>query len=173
MKTLSACFSLSRRWQLLVLIMSLTVTVSAADTRAWILLMQNPATAETIVSTDVNEKDKLVQAGWKLSGTGLLATEAGPDMGMLYRMLRATPPVGRRLAVTPEQVAANLEDGFVTEGALGYVVLKTAPDLVAVHCFRKGDRLIWVSGNDEQYWAEKNRWKREGAIFWLRPVPVS
>jgi hypothetical protein len=41
---------------------------------------------------------------------------------------------------------------------------------VPVHCFSKGDRLIWLSGHHEQYWTDHNGWNRETEIFWLSPI---
>ncbi len=169
MKTTSSFSVLfSRSRVLLVLLAGVLVTVtSAANTRAWLLLMQNPDIAETIISTDARERDNLVRAGWKLTGDGLLVSDGGAEKGLLHRMLRTEAPVLRRLAVNPEEVATNLEEGFVIEGAMGHVWLKEPAGGVPVHRFRKGDRLIWVSGHHEQYWAEKNGWERDGPVFWL------
>jgi len=173
MKLLTRWFSASYFVKAFSLCSVFMLTVSASATPASILLMQNPDSAQTIVSTDMTEVRNLLQAGWKLTASGLLAAQGGSDTGMLHRMLKASPnDVQRRLAATPEEFAANLAAGFVSEAAMGYVVLKEAPGLVAIHAFSKGDRRIWVSGQHEQYWADQNGWKREGVAFWLRPAPA-
>lgn len=142
----------------------------ASDTKVWVLLMQNPAAAQTIVSSNPTEKEGLIKAGWRLSGTGLVSTEGGAGRGLLHRLLRTNPDVERQLAMSPEELATHTAAGFVSEGAMGYVQLQAAPDLLPVHGFSKGGRFIWVMDHHDQYWADQNGWKRAGQMFWLRPV---
>lgn len=138
--------------------------------RAWVLLMQNPDQAQSLISTSQEEAKHLISAGWKLSGAGTLSTEGGADKIQLIRMLRMKPDVARRVATSPEEVASNTKEGFASEGALGYARANQEEGAVPVHRFSKGDRLIWVSGHHEQYWADHNGWKREPGIFWLKAI---
>lgn len=170
MTFLSSCLSRVRRWQLLGLFLAMPFAASAGEMAAWVLVMQNPDAAQSIISTSKTEKDHLVQAGWKLNGAGVLSTEGGADKAQLFRMVRMTPNVARRLAIGSAEVAANIKEGYASEGPMGYVWMKERPGAVAVHRFSKGDRLIWVSGNDEQYWADHNGWKREPGTFWLKAI---
>ncbi len=170
MISLPSFFFRVRCWQLLGLFLVLPLAASAGEFKAWILLMQNPDTAQSIVSTNKEERDRLMQSGWKLTGAGVVSTEAGEGKAQLYRMVRMTPDVARRLAVGSEELAANIEEGYISESPMGYVWLQEQPGAVAVHRFSKGDRLIWVSGHHEQYWADHNGWKREPGTFWLGAV---
>jgi hypothetical protein len=158
--------------RLLTLLLMLPLMAAASDTKVWVLLMQNPDSAQTIVSNNPAEKDGLIKAGWRLSGTGLTSTEGGQGRGLMHRMLRTKPAVDRQLAMSPEELATHTADGFVSEGAMGHVQLQSAPDLLPVHGFSKGGRRIWVIDHHDQYWADQNGWKRDGGIFWLRPVAV-
>jgi hypothetical protein len=165
-----ARFSALRLFSLSILVALLPASAAAANIKVWVLLMQNPDEAQSIISNNPSEKDGLLAAGWRLSGVGLTETEAGANRGLLHRMLKMSPSVQRRLAVTSGEVAANEAAGFVSEGALGQVELKAEPGYVPVHGFAKGERTIWVVDHHDQYWADKNGWKRTGAIFWLRPA---
>ena len=85
-------------------------------------------------------------------------------------MLRMEPDVARRVATSSEEVASNMKEGFTSEASLGYAMTTEEEGAVPVHRFSKGDRLIWVSGPHEQYWADHNGWKREPGIFWLKAI---
>jgi hypothetical protein len=168
MNTIDPRSALFRRLRLLVLLVTLPAIASAAEVQAW--LMFNPASAETIMSTDLLEKNHLVLGGWRVSGTGILQSDGVADSGLLHRMVRVEPKgASRMLVATMDEVEANLKAGFVTEGALGYVSLKPGPGLIAVHRFAKGGKSIWMIGAADQTWAEKNGWKREQPAFWLWP----
>jgi hypothetical protein len=159
-----------RLWHMLALLITLPFAANAAETKAWVLLMQNPDAAQSLISVSVHERDQLIRAGWKLSGAGVLSTEDGSNKVQLHRMLRMEPEIARRVSSSPEELAANLKEGFVSEGVLGYAMTHCGEGDVPVHCFSKGDRLIWVSGHHEQYWADHNGWKREPGIFWLSSI---
>jgi hypothetical protein len=162
--------SLLFKFALTLALFLLPALASASDIKVWVLVLQNPAAPQTIVSNNPEERDGLLAAGWRLSGTGLTHSEAGLHRGLLHRMLRTDPEVVRRLAITPQELAANVADGFVSEGAMGHVQLQEAQGLIPVHAFSKEGRRIWVVDHHDQYWADKNGWKRDGGIFWLRPV---
>jgi len=170
MTSISSFLTSVRRWHLFALLLALPLVASAGETKAWVLLMQNPDAAQSVISVIAQEKDKLLRAGWKLSGEGVLSTEGGSNKVQLHRMLRMEPDIARRVATSPDELAANLKEGFVSEGALGYAMTQGGEGDVPVHCFSKGDRLIWLSGHHEQYWADHNGWKREPGIFWLSPM---
>ncbi len=155
-------------FKFLLLLAALPALASASDVQAWVVL--NPVSpAETIFSTDVAEKNNLIRGNWKVSGSGVIQTESGADTGLLHRMILPLPTGGvlRMLAVTPEEVKARLKAGYVTEGAVGYVSLKSAPGLVPVIRFSKADRFLWLISAADQAWATKNGWTREKAVFWL------
>lgn len=162
--------TLPTKFALLLSFFLLPTLASADDIKVWVLFLQNPAAPQTIVSNNPVEVEGLVDAGWRVSGTGLTTTDSGANRGLLHRMLRIEPEVVRRLAITSEELAANETDGFVSEGAMGHVQLQEEPGLVPVHAFSKDGRRIWVVDHHDQYWADQNGWKRDGGIFWLRPV---
>ena len=170
MTIFSSVLSFLRRGQLLAVFLCLPVAASAAETHAWVLLMQNPDKAQSLISISKSEKDHLVSEGWKLTGEGTLSMDAGQNKMLLTRMLRMEPDIARRVATSPEEIAANTKEGFISEGGLGYALTSEEKDAVPVHRFSKGDRLIWVSGGHEQYWADHNGWKREPGIFWLKAI---
>ena len=152
----------------LLLLVAVPALASASDIQGWLVL--NPFTPETILSTDMLEQSRLVHAGWRVSGTGVLHTSGEAGTGQLYRMVKPLPTGAlRALAASEEELNANLKARFVTEGALGYVSLKSGPGLVAVNRFTKGDRFLWLISSADQSWAEKNGWKRERTVFWLWP----
>ncbi len=159
-----------RRWPTLALLFVLPLAANAGETRAWVLLMQNPDAAQSLISVSAQERDQLMLAGWKLSGSGVLSTEGGANKVQLHRMLRMEPEIARRVSSSPEELAANLKEGFISEGVLGYAMTQGGEGDVPVHCFSKGDRHIWLSGHHEQYWADHNGWKREPGIFWLKAI---
>ena len=166
MNTIDPRSALFRRLKWFLLLLALPAVASAAEVQAW--LMFNPASSETLMSTDVVEKNHLIHGGWKISGTGVLQSENGADAGLLHRMVRPDPKGSLRMLVaTPDEVSANLKAGFVTEGALGYVSLKSGPGLVAVYRVTKDDRSLWLISWADRKWAEKNGWTHEQAVFWL------
>ena len=157
--------------KLLLLLIVLPAMASAAEVQAWLLL--NPFSPETLISTDVMEKNSLVRAGWKISGTGALQSEGGPDLGLLHRMVRPDPQGAyHSLVATPDEVGENLKAGYKTEGAMGYVSLEGGPGLVAVYRFSKGDHYLWLISAGDQKWATKNGWTRDKAAFWLGADPA-
>jgi len=170
MKSHSLTLAPFRWFRLAALALALPWAAHAADFTVWILLLQNPEAAQTVATTDANEHANLLKEGWIVTATGKVLAEGGDHRGILTRMLRAKPSIARRLATTQAELDANLAEGFVVEGALGHVLLQSAPGAVAVHRFSKGERLIWVGGHHEQYWADHQGWKREPGIFWLTPV---
>ena len=157
------------RLKLLLCLVALPALASAADIQGWLVL--NPNLPETVMSTDVMEKNRLVKGGWHVSGTGVLHTDAAADTDQLYRMFRAVPKGGvvRMLAVSKADMNAAVRDGYITEGALGYVPLKAGPGRTAVYRFTKGDNLLWLISDADQAWALKAGWKRDKAVFWLWP----
>ena len=157
---------------MLVLLAVLPAVASAAEVQAWLVF--NPNGPETLMSTDVLEKNGLVRNGWHVSGTGVLQTDAQVDAGLLYRMFRPVPKGGvlRMLVATPEEVNENLKAGFITEGALGHVAMKAAPGRVAVYRFRKDGKFIWLISETDQAWATKAGWMRDKAVFWLWPNEI-
>jgi hypothetical protein len=157
------------RVKFFLLLAALPAIASAADVAAWVVLNPNGPSPETIFSTDVAEKNNLVRGNWRVSGSGIIQTEAGADTGLLYRMIRPLPGGGviRMLAVTPEEMKARLKAGFITEGALGYVPLKAVPGSSPVVRYTKGDRYLWLISKADQEWATKNGWTKEKTVFWL------
>ena len=152
--------------KLLLLLVVVPAMASAAEVQAWLLL--NSFSPETLISTDVLEKNSLVRAGWKISGSGSLQSEGAPDLGLLHRMMRPNPKGAyHSLVATPQEVGDNLKAGYVTEGAMGYVALKPGPGLIAVYRFSKEDRLLWLISASDQMWATKNGWTRDRPVFWL------
>jgi len=168
MKSITSCLSPLSCLKLMLLAVALPALAAASDVQAWLVL--NPSTPETIMSTDMLEQSRLVHAGWKVSGTGILQTAGGADSGLLYRMVKPLPTGAlRMLVVTEDELNANLKAGFVTEGALGYVSLKSGPGLIAVNRFTKDSKYLWLISSVDEAWAEKNGWKRERTVFWLWP----
>jgi hypothetical protein len=168
MNTIAAPFSHFSRLKLLLLLVALPALASAAEMPAWLVL--NPSDSpETLMSTDVLEKNGLVRGGWRVSGTGLLHTEGGADTGLLHRMVHPLPKGAalRMLVATADDVNAQLKAGYVIEGALGYVALKPGPGHIAVYRFTKENKFIWLISGADQAWATKNGWTREQAVFWL------
>ena len=169
MNSIATRFSPFSRLKLLLLLVVLPAVAAAGEVQAWLVL--NPNLPETLMSTDVLEKNGLVRGGWHVSGTGVLQSEGGADMGQLYRMFRpeAKGGVVRMLVATSDEVNANLKAGYITEGALGYVSLKAAPGRVAVYRFSKAGKFIWLISEADQAWATKAGWTRDKAVFWLGP----
>lgn len=168
MNSLSPRLAPLSRLKFLVLFAALPAIASASDIAAWLVLNPN-GKGETVMSTDVTEKNNLVRGNWKVSGTGVLQTDAGKDTGLLHRMIlpQSDGTVIRMLAVSPEDVKARLKAGYITEGALGYVSLKAGPGLVPVVRFMKDDRYLWLISATDHAWAAKNGWTREKTVFWL------
>ena len=157
------------RLTFLLLLAVLPAMAAAGEMQAW--LMYNPSSSETLMTTDFLEKSHLAQGGWKVSGSGILQSEGGTDTAPLVRMVRATDKgIFRMLVTDPEEVSAKLKAGFVTEGTLGYVAVKTAVGLIPVCRFSKAGTFIWLSSAADQKWAETNGWKREPNKFWLWPT---
>ena len=168
MKTFAARMPLLPRLMLLLLLAALPAMASAGEMQAW--LMFNPSSSETLMTTDFLEKNHLAQGGWKASGSGVLHSEGGADTAKLFRMVLPTDKgIFRMLVTDPEEVSAKLKAGFVTEGMLGYVSVKSAIGLIPVCRFSKGGKVIWLSSAADQKWAETNGWKREPNKFWLWP----
>lgn len=169
MNSLATPLSPFSRLKLLLLLAVLPAVASASDIQGWLVL--NPVLPETLMSTDVLEKNSLVRGGWHVSGTGVLHTDATADTGQLYRQFHPVPTGGvlRMLVATPDEVSANLKAGYVTEGALGYVPMKAAPGCSAVYRFSKEGKFIWLMSDADQAWATKNGWTRDKAVFWLWP----
>jgi len=166
---MNTCSNHSRWWRFVLLLVALPLAVNASDVRAWVLLRQNADASETILSTDVKEMRSLTKFGWQISATGNLTTDGGARKVLVSRMLSTSPVVSRRLVLAPEEVAAYLKAGYVTEGAMGYASAVEVPGALAVRRFRKADREIWVSTPELQSWAESGGWKGDGAVFWLFP----
>jgi hypothetical protein len=156
------------RLKLLFLLVALPAVASASDVAAWLVL--NPSSSpETILSTDVMEKNNLVRGNWHVTGTGVLQSEGGADTALLYRMILPQPNGGvlRMLAVTKDEMKARLKAGYVTEGELGYVSTKAGPGLIPVVRFAKDNRYLWLISPADQAWAAKNGWTKEKTVFWL------
>ena len=168
MNSIALRLSSFSRLKFLLLLAALPALASASDVQAWLVLNPN-GSPETVMSTDVLEKNNLVRGNWHVSGSGVLQTDSGPDTALLYRMILPLPNGGvlRMLAVTPEEMKARVRAGYVTEGALGYVSTKSGPGMVPVIRFAKDDRYLWVVSAADQAWATKNGWKREKPVFWL------
>ena len=160
----------SRWWQFVLALVAFPLAVNAADVRAWVLLRQNSDASETILSTDSVEMKFLTKSGWQISATGNLTSNGGANKLMVHRMVITAPEVSRRLALLPDEVAANLKAGYVTEGAMGYASVAEVPGAIAVRRFRKSEREIWLAASELQTWAESSGWKSDGAVFWLLPV---
>lgn len=152
------------------MLVALPLAVNAGDMRAWLLLRQNSDASETILSTDSVEMKSLTSNGWQISGTGILTTDGGAKKILVHRMLSTTPVVSRRLVLAPEEIAANLKAGYITEGAMGYAFAVEVPKSIAVRRYRKADREIWLAAPDQQSWAEGSGWKSDGAAFWMLPA---
>jgi len=167
MKTIAVRSSPFSCLKLLLLLVAVPAFASAAEVQAW--LVMNPFSGDSLMSTDVLEKNSLVRGGWKVTGAGVLHSEGDADSGMLHRMIKPLAKGGvlRMLVATTEEVNANLKAGYVTEGALGYVSLKAGPGKIAVYRFAKEDRLLWLISAADQAWATQNGWKRERAVFWI------
>ena len=156
--------------RLLLLSSLLPLLGAAADIEGWVVLNTgSPANPESILSTDVMEKNGLVRGGWKVSGSGVLQGDEVADSALVFRMFLAQPKGGvvRMLAVTKEEADTRTKLGYVTEGALGHVSLKAAPGMVPVIRFSKAGKYLWVISAADQGWAEQNGWKREKVAFWL------
>ena len=166
---MNTCSLHSRWWRFVLVLVALPLAAIASDVRVWVLLRQNSDASETILSTDSKEMRSLTKFGWQISATGNLTTDGGAKKVMVTRMLSTSPVVSRRLVLAPEEVAANLKAGYVTEGAMGYASAVEMPGAIVVRRFRKADREIWVSTPELQSWAEGSGWKSDGAAFWLFP----
>jgi hypothetical protein len=160
------------RLKLLLLLVALPAIASAAEMPAWLVLNPN-GSPETVLSTDVLEKNNLVRSKWHVTGAGALQSEAGPDLAMVYRMVLPQPNGGvlRMLAVSPGEMKARLAAGYVTEGAMGYASTKAGPGLIPVVRYMKDDRYLWVISATDQTWATKNGWTKEKVVFWLATDP--
>lgn len=169
MNTIASRSTLFSRFKLLLCLVALPALGYAGDIQGWLVL--NPNSPETVMSTDVLEKNNLVRGGWHVSGPGVLHTDKSADTDQLYRMFRPLPKGGvvRMLALGADEMNANLKTGFITEGALGYVPLKAGPGRTAVYRFSKDDRFLWLISDADQSWALKAGWKRDKAVFWLWP----
>ncbi len=156
------------RLKLLLLLVALPAIASAAEMPAWLVLNPN-GLPETVLSTDVLEKNNLVRGNWHVTGTGVLQSEGGADTALLYRMILPQPNGGvlRMLAVSPEEMKARLKAGYVTEGAMGYASTKPGPGLTSVVRFAKDDRYLWLMSAADQAWATKNGWTKGKIVFWL------
>ncbi|MEO6876601.1 MAG: hypothetical protein ABI222_17440 [Opitutaceae bacterium] len=168
MKIPAGLFSPRSLIKLVLLLVLLPAVASAAEIQAWLML--NSFGPESLMSTDVLEKNNLVRAGWKVTGTGMLQTEGDANSGQLFRMVKTdSKGVLRMLAVTKAEAEIQVKAGYVIEGALGYVATQTGPGHIAVYRFMKADKLLWLIGSADQTWAVKNGWTREKAVFWLWP----
>ncbi len=160
----------TRWWQSLLVLVALPLAVNASDVRAWVLLRQNSDASETILSTDSVEMKFLTKSGWKISATGNLTSNGGANRLMVHRMVLMAPAVSRRLGLLPDEVAAYLKAGYVTEGAMGYASVVESPGAVAVRRYRKAEREIWLGVPELQTWAESSGWKSDDGVFWLLPA---
>ncbi len=167
---MNICSFPSRWWQTVLVLVALPLAVNAADVRAWVLLRQNSDASETILSTDSVEMKFLTKSGWQIGATGNLTSNGGANKLMVHRMVLTAPEVSRRLGLLPEEVAANLKAGYVTEGAMGYASVAESPGAIAVRRYRKGEREIWLAVPELKSWAESSGWKSDGGVFWLLPV---
>lgn len=170
MKTIAARLTRLSPLKLLLLLTVLPLMAAAADIEGWLVLnTASPANPESILSTDVMEKNGLVRGGWQVSGSGVLQGDEVADSVKVYRMFQPQPKGGvvRMLAVTKEEADTRTKAGFVTEGALGYVSVKAGPGMVPVIRFSKAGKFLWVISADHQAWAAKNGWKREKVAFWF------
>lgn len=155
-----------------LLVAAFPLAAAAGDISAWVVINTgSPANPESILSTDVMEKNRLVHAGWHVSGAGVLQGDEVAGSAQIFRMFFPLPKggVARMFAVTREEADARTKVGYVTEGALGYVAQKAGPGMIPVIRFSKDARNLWVISATDQAWAEKAGWKREKVAFWLWP----
>ncbi len=155
-----------------LLLAAFPLIAAAGDISTWVVINTgSPANPESILSTDVMEKNRLVHAGWHVSGAGVLQGDEMADAGQVFRMFRPLPKGGvvRMFAVSKEEADARTKVGYVTEGALGYVSLKAGAGMVPVIRFSKEGKYLWVISAADQDWAEKAGWRREKVAFWLWP----
>src|ERR1700690_914693 len=91
--------------KLLLLLVALPALASASDIQGWLVL--NPFTPECIMSTDMLEQSRLVHAGWKVTGTGVLHTTGDAATSQLYRMVKPLPTGAlRALAASDDELKA-------------------------------------------------------------------
>jgi len=100
-----------------LLLAAFPLMAAAGDISGWLVINTgSPANPETILSTDVMEKNRLVHAGWHVSGTGLLQGDEVADSALVFRMFQPQKAGGvvRMLAVTKEEADARTKVGYVT-----------------------------------------------------------
>jgi hypothetical protein len=138
---------------------------------AWLLVSLK--SQESIVTTDSSERDKLVEAGWKIDGTGGLQSEGMTGAGPLHRLWRATPNGTERLLETDAaQIPMWVESGYTDEGVVGYVAAAPGDGRVPVYQYRKGDKRLWLADPATQASAKDSGWRLQGVHFWLWPAPA-
>lgn len=157
-----------RVW-LLAVFLSVPGLAFAETVQAWLLLSAD--WRESLLSTDLGEKDSLLKTGWKLNGTGNLQAQAEKGAAPLHRLARpGSDATDRYLEYDAAEVEKHVKAGFADEGQLGFVAIKEKTGLVPVHHFQKGEGHLWLIDLTDQSAAEKQGWKNEGVSFWLWPV---
>lgn len=144
----------------------LTATVCSANVQVWLLL--NPDLTDSVLSSDAKERDVLVQAGWKVNGTGSLRLDAEKGAVPLHRMYRQGG--GRMLEVDPASLKNWEKQGYVDEGVLGHASAKAKPGLIPVYHVTKGTTHLWFINPTDQQAALKSGWKPVPTTFWFWPA---
>ncbi|HLP24205.1 MAG TPA: hypothetical protein VK477_00910, partial [Acidobacteriota bacterium] len=152
-----------------LILVAASATDLAAATRAWLML--NPAAEDTLLVTDPAEQQRLEKGGWRTDAVLGLFSEGDAGRSALQRLFKQGKGKSYRLlSGRADEVMRAKESGFQLEGTMGFVALtQTQPELVPVKRFQKDDRLLWLSGDQNQTWAEKAGWKLVGDDFWVLP----
>lgn len=133
--------------------------------------MVHPASQESFFVTDPAEQTRLSKGGWKINGAGKLRWVAQPDTVGMQRLVKGSSKGSDRIfAITREQAAAALKEGYHSEGVMGQAAAtQLTPDMLPVYRFTKNSGNLWLMDKADQSWAEKNGWKLEGVAFWIWP----
>lgn len=151
------------------LVLAATAPGLAAATRAWLML--NPAAEDSLLVTDPAEQQRLEKGGWETDAVFGLFSEGDARRSALQRLFKQEKGNSYRLlSGRADEVEAAKRSGFQLEGAMGFVALtQTAPELVPVKRFKKGERLLWIAGAQNQAWAKEAGWQLVGDDFWVLP----
>ncbi|MBA4138610.1 MAG: hypothetical protein C0518_14995 [Opitutus sp.] len=141
-----------------------------ADHPLWVLI--DPASGDSVFSTDAEEKKRLVAGHWKVNAEVRIWSEGAADRSELHRLVRvANDRSSRLVSARADEIATAKRAGFVDEGALGFVALKELNDsLVPVRRFKNGDRFLWLIDEADRAWAENSGWQLVGEDFWVMPA---
>ncbi|HVU15997.1 MAG TPA: hypothetical protein VHD32_03690 [Candidatus Didemnitutus sp.] len=158
-----------RRWGLAALIALLPLT-AAAQAKGWLVF--DAKSEDAVMISDPGEKNRLLDGPWQIDGQFRYLDPGVVGAKALHRLARAgANRTERVMATNPDEVQACVAAGYVDEGVLGFVLPGpgAAPRL-PVYRYRKGERSLWLMGDEGRKWAEAGGWKTDGPAFWVDPL---